>query len=94
MTNDRMALAEFIEDGSNADLLREMTGFVSQRLMDCDVQSLCAARCGEHSPERASSRDGYRERVWETRAGTIPLNIPMLRQGSRSPVMNGPKISG
>jgi hypothetical protein len=43
MTNDRMALAELIEKGSDVDLLREMIGFVSQRLMDCDVEALCAA---------------------------------------------------
>jgi putative transposase len=80
-----MALAELIEKGSDVDLLREMIGFVSQRLMDCDVEALCAAGYGERAPERANSRNGYRERVWETRAGTVPLRIPKLRQGSYFP---------
>jgi putative transposase len=80
-----MALAELIEKGSDADLLREMIGFVAQRLMDVDAESLCGAGHGERSAERSNSRNGYRERVWETRAGTVPLRIPKLRQGSYFP---------
>ena len=85
MTNDRMALAELIEKGSDADLLREMIGFVAQRLMDVDVESLCGAGYGERTTERANSRNGYRGRLWETRAGSVPLKIPKLRQGSYFP---------
>jgi putative transposase len=53
--------------------------------MDCDVEALCAAGYGERAPERANSRNGYRERVWQTRAGTVPLRIPKLRSGSYFP---------
>ena len=47
-----------------------------------DVESLCAAAYGECSPERANSRNGYRERSWETRGGSVELKIPKLRKGS------------
>jgi putative transposase len=80
-----MALAELIEKGSDVDLLREMIGFVAQRLMEVDVESLCGAGYGERSAERANSRNGYRDRLWETRAGSVPLKIPKLRAGSYFP---------
>jgi putative transposase len=93
MTNDRMALAELLEKGSDVDLLREMIGFVAQRLMDVDVQSLCSAGYGERSTERANSRNGYRDRLWETRAGAVPLRIPKLRSGSYFPGFLEPRRS-
>ena len=40
---------------------------------------------GERSPERLNSRNGYRERLWETRAGSVDLKIPKLRKGSYFP---------
>jgi putative transposase len=85
MTDDRMALAELIEKGSDVDLLREMVGFMAQRLMELDVEVLCQAGWGERSTQRANSRNGFRERAWDTRAGTIPLKIPKLRAGSYFP---------
>jgi len=80
-----MALAELAEKGADADLLREMIQFVAQRMMEMDVEGLCAAGYGERSPERANSRNGYRERAWDTRAGGVGLKIPKLRQGSYFP---------
>jgi hypothetical protein len=47
---------------------------------ECDA--ICRAAYGERSPERTNRRNGYRERAWDTRAGTIELFIPRLRQGS------------
>ena len=84
-TKSTMALAELAEKGADADLLREMLQFVAQRLMDMDVESLCAAFYGERSPDRLNSRNGYRERLWETRAGSVDLKIPKLRKGSYFP---------
>lgn len=81
----RMALAELLEKGSDADLLREMVGFVAQRMMDLDVEGLCGAEHGERSAERVNWRNGYRDRIWETRTGTVPLRIPKLRRGSYFP---------
>jgi len=84
-TKNTIALAELAEKGADADLLRDMLQFVTQRLMDMDVESLCAAFYGERSPERLNSRNGYRERLWETRAGSVDLKIPKLRKGSYFP---------
>jgi len=84
-TKSTIALAELAEKGADTDLLRDMLQFVAQRLMDMDVESLCAAFYGERSPERLNSRNGYRERLWETRAGSVDLKIPKLRKGSYFP---------
>jgi putative transposase len=85
MTQASMALADLAEKGPDADLLRQMIQFVAQRLMEMDVETLCGAGYGERSAERANSRNGYRERVWETRAGAIELKLPKLRSGSYFP---------
>ncbi len=85
MTKPTMALAELAEKGPDADLLREMIQYVAQRMMEMDVEGRCAAAFGERSPERANSRNGYRERLWETRAGSVDLKIPKLRRGATSP---------
>jgi putative transposase len=58
MTDDRMALAELLEKGSDGDLLREMIGFMAQRLMEADVQSLTGAGHGERSETRENWRNG------------------------------------
>jgi len=84
-TKSNIALAELVEKGADADLLREMIQYVAQRMMDMDVESLCAAGYAERSPERLNSRNGYRERLWETRAGSVDLKIPKLRKGSYFP---------
>ena len=86
MTEMSMRLAELIEKGSDSDVLREMIQFVCQRMMEYDVEGRCNAALGERKPgERVTHRNGYRDRDWETRAGTIPLRIPKLRQGSYFP---------
>jgi transposase-like protein len=85
MTDDRIALRELLEKGSDATLLREMIGFAAQRLMELEVQELTGAGHGERSAERLAQRNGYRDRDWETRAGTVELRIPKLRKGSYFP---------
>jgi transposase-like protein len=62
-----------------------MVGFAAQRLMELEVESLTGAAHGERSPERINYRNGYRERDWETRAGTVELRIPKLRRSSYFP---------
>lgn len=84
-TKKTIALAELAEKGAEADLLREMIQYVAQRMMDLDVESLCQATYGERRPERTNSRNGYRERQWDTRAGSVDLKIPKLRKGSYFP---------
>jgi len=93
MTDDRMALAGMLEKASDGDLLREMIAFMAQRLMDADVQGLVGAGPGERSETRENWRNGYRDRVWHTRAGTVPLKIPKLRSGSYFPGFLEPRRS-
>lgn len=91
MTIDRMALKELLEKGSDSDLLREMTAFIAQRLMDLEVEGLTNAAHGERSPERTNQRNGYRTRQWDTRSGSIDLQIPKLRKGSYFPTFLEPR---
>ncbi len=93
MTDERMALAELLEKGSDGDLLREMIGYVAQRLMELDVDGLVGAAHGERSESRENWRNGHREREWHTRSGTIPLRIPKLRRGSYFPGFLEPRRS-
>ena len=85
MTDDMMTLRGLLEKSSDADLLREMIGFAAERLMALEVEGLTGAAHGERSPDRITHRNGYRDRVWETRAGTVALRIPKLRKGSYFP---------
>ena len=93
MTDERMALAALLEKGSDDDLLREMIGYVAQRLMQMDVDGLVGASHGERAEGRENWRNGYRDRDWHTRGGTIPLRIPKLRRGSYFPAFLEPRRS-
>ena len=91
MTDDMMTLRTLLEKSSDADLLREMIGFTAQRLMALEVEGLTGAGHGERSPDRINQRNGYRDRIWETRAGTVELHIPKLRKGSYFPAFLEPR---
>ena len=85
MTDENMSLRDLLEKTTDTDFLREMIGFTAQRLMELDVESLTGAPHGARAPDRLTHRNGYREREWETRAGTVELRIPKLRKGSYFP---------
>jgi transposase-like protein len=91
MTDERMALAELIEKGADADLVREMLSFAAGRLMEAEVRARTGAEHGARDPGRQVQRNGYRERDWETRAGRIGLEIPKLRKGSYFPSFLEPR---
>ena len=91
MTTATIALAELAEKGSDIDVLRQMVQFMAQRLTDMDIEGRCGAGYDEKNTERLNSPNGYRERTWDTRAGSVSLKIPKLRQGSYFPEFLEPR---
>jgi transposase-like protein len=84
------ALGKALEEGSGdflLDLVRKALGHI----MNAEVTSLCQAETGERSPLRENSRNGYRDRDWETRLGSVDLQIPKLRKGSYFPCFLEPR---
>src|SRR5207247_6936596 len=91
MTDEMMSLRTLLDNSSDADLLHEMVGFAAQRLMELEVESRTGAAQGERSPDRVNHRNGYRDRIWETRAGAVELRIPKLRKSSYFPAFLEPR---
>src|SRR5690625_701545 len=91
-TNLRIALQELL-DKSNADIdfLREAVRLLAQELMEMEVSRQIGAGLHERSPKRTTQRNGYRDRLWDTRVGAIELRIPKLRQGSYLPSLLEPR---
>ena len=81
---DPAQLAEHLAQAS-PDVLREMVATMANALMSAQADQLCGAEYGERSPQRSNRRNGYRAREWDTRAGTVELAVPKLRQGSYFP---------
>src|SRR2546421_4750207 len=77
-------LREQLESAS-PDVLRAMVKTFAEALMSAEADALCGAPYGQRSDERVNSRNGYRTREWDTRAGTVELAVPKLRQGSFFP---------
>ena len=85
---DRMTIAEVVREVSrdeHADVIRESVTTVARELMEAEIGELIGAEHGERTEDRATHRNGYRPKRWDTRAGEIELQIPKMRQGSYFP---------
>jgi putative transposase len=91
MTDDMMNLRSIVEKSADADLLREMISFAAEKLMALEVGARTGAAYGEKTALRLAQRNGYRDRDWETRAGTVELRIPKLRTGTYFPSFLEPR---
>jgi transposase-like protein len=95
MAEDRMAVLDTLRkamaDG-DVDFLREGVRVLAEAVMEAEVTGLTGAAKGERAPDRRlTSRNGYRERRWDTRVGTIGLAIPKVRDGSYFPSLLEPR---
>jgi len=92
---DRMTIEEVVKQvllDEHADVIREAVKAVCAELMELEVSELIGAERGERRPEdRATHRNGYRPRRWDTRAGEVELQIPKIRQGSYFPSLLEPR---
>ena len=94
MANPRMTLLDLLnkaEQGADAEFLRDGLKLLAQELMDVEVTQLIGASPHERSETRLTYRNGYREQEWDTRVGTIELDIPKLRAGSYFPSLLEPR---
>jgi transposase-like protein len=95
VAEDSMALVEALRKasaGGDVDILREGVRILAQAIMEAEVSELTGLAKGERDPERRlTHRNGYRERRWDTRVGTIDLAIPRVRDGSYLPSLLEPR---
>ena len=91
---DRMTIEEVVRmvlRDEHADVIRESVRVVAREMMEAEVSELVGAHLGERTDDRATHRNGFRPRRWDTRAGEIELQIPKLRQGSYFPSFLTPR---
>jgi transposase-like protein len=91
MTEDRLPLAELLAKSGDGDFLRSVAEAVLQMLMEADVEGLIGAGRHERTGERLNYRNGFRDRSFDTRLGSLQLRIPKLRQGSYFPPFLEPR---
>ena len=94
MVKQRMDLLELVRnraEDADLDFLREAMGVLGQAIMEAEVAVQIGAEHGERSPSRLTQRNGYRPRPWDTRVGTLELQIPRVREGSYFPTLLEPR---
>ena len=93
MAVSKMELLELVSkaETGDVDFLREGVRVLAQALMDAEVSAQIGAEHGQRTPERATYRNGYRARDWDTRVGTVDLQIPRVREGSYLPSFLEPR---
>jgi putative transposase len=89
----KMELYELLRkaDSADVDFLREGVRTLAQALMEVEVAAQIGAEHSQRTPQRVTHRNGYRPRDWDTRVGTVELEIPRLRQGSYFPSILEPR---
>jgi transposase-like protein len=89
----RMALAEVLRKAGvdQADFLREGVRVLAEELMEMELAQHVGAERHERTADRTGYRNGYRERPWDTRVGTIELKVPRVRDGSFFPSLLEPR---
>ncbi len=93
----RMALETLLRKAhveQDVDFLREGARVLSEALMELEVTRHVGAERHERTPERTGQRNGYREREWDTRVGTLELRVPRVRDGSYFPSLLDPRKRG
>src|SRR5215210_1266205 len=87
MAEERMALPDALRKGEEPaeDPLRQIVRWAVQELMEAEVAAQIGAGRYERTDERSTQRNGYRPRMWDTRVGSLELQVPKLRQGSYFP---------
>lgn len=90
-TMDVLDLLRKHTEDTDLDFLREALAVLVEAVMEADVSSRIGAGLGERTPARVTQRNGYRERRWDTRVGSLDLQIPKLRQGSYFPALLEPR---
>jgi len=94
MAKDRMTLLELLRKSGNegdVDFLREGVKMLAEAIMELEIKQKTGAELHERNAGRMTYRNGYRQRTWDTRAGTVPLSIPRLRDGSYFPSLLEPR---
>ena len=91
MANKEYLLSPGGNSTATTDSVREILEFAVERIMQLEVQARCGAEFGVRSEHRENQRNGYRDRLWDTRLGAIDLKIPKLRQGSYFPSFLEPR---
>ncbi|MFV2045548.1 MAG: IS256 family transposase [Anaerolineales bacterium] len=94
MTDPTIALLDYVRKigaDLDGDFLRESVQLLTQMLIELEAEDQIGAAKYERSPNRKAHRNGYRERMWETRVGEIPLSIPKLREGTFFPSLLEPR---
>ena len=90
----RVGLSELLRKAQledDADFLREGVRLLSQALMEMEVEEHIGAARHERSPARKGQRNGYRQRIWDTRAGAVELSVPRVRDSSYFPSLLEPR---
>ena len=90
----RIGLSELLRKAmidQDADFLKEGLRVLSQALMEMEVEEYVGAARHERSAERVGQRNGYRERSWDTRVGTVELRVPRVRDSSYFPSLLEPR---